>query len=45
MVKNESTRARWNAWKKGAKEIVGLSRVNKETREIAQKMLTKMESI
>ncbi|PMD32935.1 hypothetical protein L207DRAFT_639707 [Hyaloscypha variabilis F] len=45
VAKNEFTRARWNAWKKGAKEIADLSRVNKETREIAQEMLTKMESI
>ncbi len=44
-VKNEFTGARWDAWKKEAKEIAGLSRVNKETREIAHKMLKKMENI
>ncbi|KAE9365489.1 hypothetical protein N431DRAFT_518814 [Stipitochalara longipes BDJ] len=45
LAKNEFTRVRWDAWKKGAKEVTELPKVNKETKEIAQKMLAKMGSI
>jgi len=45
VVKNKFTRARWGVWKKGAKEIAALSRVNKETRDVAQQMLAEMEII
>lgn len=44
-VKNEFTRVRWDAWKRGAAEVAQLAKVDKETREIAGRMAEAMEGI
>jgi Protein of unknown function (DUF3632) len=45
VTKNGFTRARWDAWKNGAKEVAELAKVNKETRDVSRRMVEKMDAI